>query len=455
MIGVASAPVLGDLDSVVTERRARRIDAVAVLSCYLFLLMVLPADLVFTPVGAAGGPATLFALLVFLIYLGMWLRPGAHLDRRRQPMRLVAVLFTCVIVASYASVNRHLLPVLEVNAADRGLMFTFGWLGVLLLAADGIESVQRLRTLLRRQVLGATVMAVVGAIQFGTGTDLAGYIQLPGLTVLPEVTDLLTRGAFIRPYSTASHPIEFGAVLVMSLPLALHQARFATPGRRIWRWSQVAVIALVAPMTVSRSAVLSLVVVGIVLLPTWTRRERRVAYGVAAAAVAAIWVAVPGLVSTLGDLFIHIGSDPSTASRTRAIGSAWSYVAQNPWLGRGFGTFLPTTYFYVDDQYISSVIGNGIIGLAALIMIFVAGWVTARGARRRLVSAEDRDLAQCLAASVAVAAVSFSNYDALSFPMASGLTFLLLGCCGAYWRLARRGPGSVSTSGQRLGAHLM
>ena len=206
--------------------------------------MMLPADLVFAPVGAAGGPATLFALLVFLIYLGMWLRQGEHLDRGRQPMRLIAVLFTCVIVASYASANRHSLPVLEQNAADRGLMFTFGWLGVLLLAADGIDSAQRLRTLFRRLVLGATIMAIVGAIQFGAGKNLADYIQIPGLAALPQFTDLLTRGAFIRPYSTASHPIEFGAVLVMSLPLALHQARFAVPGKRIWRWMQVAIISV-------------------------------------------------------------------------------------------------------------------------------------------------------------------------------------------------------------------
>jgi hypothetical protein len=83
MTSATFEPVLGDLDFIAAEPRAKRIDAVAVLSCYLFLLMVLPADLVFPPVGAAGGPATLFALLVFLIYLGMWLRQGEHLDRGR------------------------------------------------------------------------------------------------------------------------------------------------------------------------------------------------------------------------------------------------------------------------------------------------------------------------------------------------------------------------------------
>jgi len=38
---------------------------------------------------------------------------------------------------------------------------------------------------------------------------------------------------------------------------------------------------------------------------------------------------------------------------------------------------------------------------------------------------------------VACAAVSYATYDALSFPMGAGLTFLLLGCVGAMWRLVR------------------
>jgi polysaccharide biosynthesis protein PslJ len=443
MTSVTSEPVLSAADFGIARPRSRRIDAVAILSFYLFLLMILPADLVFSPVGAAGGPATLFALLIFMFYAGEWLSNGKSIDRGPQPMRLIAVLFTCSIVASYASANRHLLPVLQKNAADRGLMFMFGWLGVLLLAADGIDDAQRLRTLFRRQVLGATIMAVIGVIQFATTVNLADYIKIPGLAILPELSDLITRGAFVRPFATASHPIEFGAVLVMSLPLALHQARFAPPGKRAWRWLQVVVIALVTPMTVSRSAILAVAVVGIVLLPSWTRRERRVTYGLVAAAIAAVWVAVPGLVSTLGDLFLSIGSDDSTESRTRAISDSWAYVGQNPWLGRGFGTFQPATYFFVDDQYVSTLIGTGIIGLLALAMIFVAGWMISRTARRYLAGAESRHLGQCLAASVAVAAVSFSNYDALSFPMASGLTFLLLGCCGAYWRLALDGRADV------------
>lgn len=440
MRSLISDPVSDSFESLESDGDGRkRPTAVPVLTVYLLLLMAIPASLVFGPLGSAGRPAAMFALLVFIMYLGMWLNPSSLLDRGRQPIRFVGVLFACVMVASYASANRHLLPVLEKNSADRGLIFVFGWLGILLLAADGIDSVTALRTVLRRQVFGATAVALLGAIEFLSGVNVTNYIRLPGLVAQAPVTDLMIRGGLDRVSSTTSQPIEFGAVVVMTIPFALHQARFSSPDKRVSRWLQVAVLVIAAPLSVSRSAILALITIAIVILPTWSKKERQSAYVFIGVAFAAFLVFVPSLISTLTHLIFQISSDSSAQSRVKAITISWSYISQNPWLGRGFATFLPQSYFFVDDQYVTSTIEAGFIGLLALIMLFVTGWAVARSARRRAVDAEGRHLAQCLAASVAAAAISFSDYDALSFAMASGLTFMVLGCCGAYWRLARRG----------------
>ena len=77
-------------------------------------------------------------------------------------------------------------------------------------------------------------------------------------------------------------------------------------------------------------------------------------------------------------------------------------------------------------------------------MLFATALATARRARRLAVDPEIRDLAQCLAASVAVGAVAFGTLDAFSFPIVSGLTFLLIGCVGAVWRLAQQREASHS-----------
>jgi O-Antigen ligase len=434
----------------VTRSRLRRVDAVTLLSVYLITLMAIPALLVFAPLGGAGGPATMFAVVLFVYYLVTWVRPGIGPPRGRQPARIAVTLFACSILAAYVSANRHALPTLERNGADRGLISLAGWLGVLLIAADGIDGLDRLRTLLRRMVLGASAMALLGITQFFTGLDAAKYIKIPGLVSAEPFTDLLNRGAFNRPAATATHPIEFGAVLAITLPLAIHQARFAPPELRFRRWVQVALIGMTLPMTVSRSAILGFTLCMIVILPTWPKWHRRAAYASILFSSVVIWATVHGLSGTIYNLFTNFSSDNSTASRTGAVSAAGVYVAQHPWFGRGFGTFLPQTYFFMDDQYLGTIIETGVIGLLSLLALFVTGWLCARSARRATAVPEDRDLAQCLAASVAVAAVAFATFDALSFPIAAGLAFLVVGCSGALWRLVHEreratGPGRGSS----------
>jgi O-antigen ligase len=383
-------------------------------------------------------PATIFAAALMVLYRVMLLVPAFMLGRGRQPIRVAAILFTCAIVASYVSANRHAMPILERNAADRGLILMAGWLGVLLLAADGIERADRLRILIRRIVMDVTAMAVLGIIQFATAFDATRYISIPGFSQQIVYSDVSSSHGLNRPAATAAHPLEFAAALAMSLPLAIHQARFAPPGLRLRRWLQVALIGIAMPMTVSRTAILGIAIVGIVILPTWPKRHRRFAYLALLLALVAIFVMIPGMLGTFRSLFSEVvGGSSSTQSRIGAYSLGAPLIAKHPWFGVGFGTLLPQTYFFTDDQYLSSIITTGVVGLLALLALFATGWRVARSARRATVDADTRDLAQSLAASVAVAAVCFATFDALAFSIAAGLAFLLLGCVGALWRLVR------------------
>lgn len=419
-----------------TERQTRSFDAVSVLSFYLVLLLAIPSALVFAPLGAAGGPATVLALTIMVYYIVMRFHPASKLHKGTQPIRTAGLVFMCATLAAYISANLHSLPRLEQNSADRGIISTVGWLAVLLMASDGIDSVDRLRTLLRRIVIGASAMATLGIAQFFTSLNFVNYFMIPGLSSQATPTDLLTRGGLNRPAATAAHPLEFAAVLAISLPLAIHQARFAVPGQRTRRWLQVFLITAAMPITISRSAIFGLAVICIVLLPCWPKRDRHYAYAALASGCLVLCLAIPKLFSALGTILQQIvtGSS-STESRTNAIAAALHLVPLHPWFGVGFGTFLPQVFFYTDDQYILSSIETGLVGLAALVILFVTGWSLARRVRRSSFDAEVRDLSQCFAAAVAAAAISFSTFDALSFKMAAGLTFLLLGCIGAAWRL--------------------
>jgi polysaccharide biosynthesis protein PslJ len=417
--------------------RLRRTDAVTLLTGYVVLLMAIPSSLVVGPLGAAGAPAGLFAAVLLCWYLLARQDPRLPLARGQQPVRLAAIFFGCATLATYVSVNRTSMPGLEENGADRGLILLAGWLGVMLVAADGIDRPDRLATLLRRVVIGATGMAVLGVVEFFSGLDLAKYIVIPGLSVHTPVTDLMSINGLARVTATAAQPLELCAVLLMSLPLAIHQARFAPATLRTRRWLQVALIVGATTMTLSRTSILGFAVVAIVLVPTWSRGDRRRAFIVLLASFTMAWLVEPSLINDFARLFGNIGANTDVASRTGAYFSAASLIAQHPWLGQGFQTFFPQTYFFVDNQYLTSLIETGFIGLLALVTLLATGWCVARSARRVAVDTETRELLQCLAASVAAAAVSFSTFDALSFEIAPGLAFLVLGCAGATWRLTR------------------
>jgi polysaccharide biosynthesis protein PslJ len=425
-------------------RLDRGIDAVSLLSCYAFLLMAIPSSLVVGSLGAAGAPAAMLAVALLCWYLVARQHPSLGLDRGRQPVRVAATIFAGVVVASYTSASRHAMPATLQNGADRGLIVVAGWVGVLALAADGIGRDDRLRTLLRRIVMLATAMAAFGLIEFCVGVDLSRYIAIPGLSVHQQVTDLMSRNGLVRVTATTAQPLEFSAVLAMSLPIALHQARFAPAALRVRRWSQVALITVALPMTGSRSAFFGLAVICILLIPTWRRRERHRAYIAGLAVPILAWLIKPSVVSSFGVLFGGLGNDQSSMSRANAYSGSVPYIAAHPWLGQGFQTFDPQTYFFVDNQYLTSLIETGFIGLLALVACFATGWFTARSVRATATDAETRDLGQCLAASIAVGAVCFASFDALSFSIAAGLFFLLLGCVGAAWRLgrARSRPGT-------------
>src|ERR1700680_4549435 len=179
--------------------------------------MFIPSALVLAPLGGSGGPATLFAVVLTGWYLTLRLHPGSALDRGRQPVRSAVIIFTCAIVAAYVSANRQTLPALEQNGADRGLILMAGWLGVLLLAADGIDRWAQLQTMLRRIVTCATAVAVIGITQFGTGLNIAKYIVIPGFITKVPFVDLTVRDGLNRPSATTAQPLEFAAVLALCL----------------------------------------------------------------------------------------------------------------------------------------------------------------------------------------------------------------------------------------------
>ncbi len=439
--GARSPSPPSDLDAALIQpegkHRRTHIDAALMVFIYIAALMFIPANLTVAALGSVGTPALLFGLLALIWWIGAQMSRAYATLSPAQPVRLAAVGFTLAVVASYVAAMVRPIAALEINAADRGLLLTASWLGIVLLTSDGVTTVARLEQALRLLVLAGGIVAVLGIVQFYTSSAIVDVIQIPGLTMHKQIVSIFDRGGFNRVSGTATSPIEFGVVLSMLLPLALHFAFMDKHRRLVVRWLPVAAIAFAIPIAISRSALLGVFVVLLILLPTWPKTRRRISYLVILAMVGFVYVAIPGMLGTLTKLFTGITSDTSAASRTDSYALVWQFFTRSPFFGRGISTFLPE-YRILDNQYLLVLIELGIVGMIALIAYLVTAIVSVVDARRHSTNPRVRSLAPALAAAVVAGALSFATFDAFSFPQVSDLLFLCIGCIGALWNIVKR-----------------
>jgi O-antigen ligase len=153
--------------------------------------------------------------------------------------------------------------------------------------------------------------------------------------------------------------------------------------------------------------------------------------------MAAMTAVVPGLLGTVKSFIFQASSDPSISARTQDYQYLNTFFSQRPWTGRGFGTFVPSLYDFLDNQYLLTAIEAGVIGVACLVVLFMSGMATAQVIRKYSADPVTRSLAQALFAGVIVHAATFATYDALVFPTTGMSLFLIIGAIGALWRLSR------------------
>lgn len=412
-----------------------RKDAFGFLLTYLIVLVGVPANLVIQPLGAQGTPAGVIAAGAFLWWvLGRIAYPSGT-AWAWQPTRYAISAFALAVVASYVGAALTGLPVHQMSGADRALIALIGWVGVAFVASDMLTSVASVNRLLRAITVAAAVLAVLGMMQFFLGIDLAGMIHIPGLSANQTLEFVGKRSEFRRVSGTASHPIEFGVVLAMVFPLALHFG-ITDVGRPAWkRWGVVATIGMALPMSVSRSAIVGLLTGLLVLFFSWRGMRRTMLLLLTPVILVVMRFLIPGLLGTLLGLFEGFGSDPSIAGRTDDYAVVGAFISQSPFIGRGFGTFLPEDFIVLDNQYLGSMVETGALGVVTLLLVFVIGFGCARGIKIRGATSEMRDLGIALSACISVVMVGYVTFDGLAFPMVTGLLFLLLGCIGALWRL--------------------
>ncbi|MFI1095647.1 O-antigen ligase family protein [Streptomyces sp. NPDC020917] len=420
----------------------RPLDSTTWLTGYMVLAFFIPSNLDLPALGGVGTPANVFALTGLLWYVASWLTGRVTPAPGTRGPRLVMCLLAAAVLMAYIADGARSASHEEVLAADRGLIGLLVWVSLVVLTTAGIHERERLDTLMRRLVVMGSVVAAIGYWDFFTATNIADSIHLPGLQSSVAGVRTLDRGSFVRPRSTTAQSLEFAGMLAILVPFAVQQA--FDPVRRhsgvIRRWGPVVAMGGALPLTVSRTSIIGALLVILVMVPRWKPQRRWGAIGVLLVSVGALKVVIPGLIGTILNLFSTFlsNSDSSTQARTVKYSAIVPYLREHPLFGQGFGTFTPDLYFFTDNQYMLTLAEMGMLGLVALLALYLAG-IHHGGAIRRLARTEsDRELGQAFFASAVVALVISATFDALMFPMFAGMFFVTLGAGGSYLGFLRR-----------------
>ncbi|GIE88904.1 O-antigen ligase family protein [Actinoplanes regularis] len=445
-VSVTTAPRHGRLYR--SQQRLRTLGPDSLLAIYIVLLLVVPARLVVASIGATGTVANLFLLAALLWYAISWLMRRVQTTPYTRAPRVALLFYMVAILLAYVAVGRRDADASEYSAADRALLQLLIWLPVILLTTS-LTEYRQIDRLLRLFVKLCTWVAALAMAEFVLKQSLTAWIVIPGLSS-NAASELVARGDFVRPTATASNTLELAATLVIALPFAIQQALYDTD-RKTWkRWAPVFLIALASVMTVSRTSVVGLAIVLIVLLLAWPAERVVRSLMVMIPALAATRVLVPGLVGTLIGLFTAMldGGDDSTQSRTATSAGVSEFLDGHLWFGRGPGTFLPDLYRFTDNQYLLGLLEVGVVGLAAIVGLYVTTIHCGGAGRRRFTDPARRETGQAFVAVGFVMLVVTATFDTLSFPIVAGSTFLMLGLSGAYLSIARREAAGIGDSAQ-------
>ncbi|MGB3953964.1 MAG: O-antigen ligase family protein [Brooklawnia sp.] len=438
--------------------KAPAISATIIPIVYAGLLLIIPSRLVVPQIGSPGTPANLWAIGGLLVWMAMTVG-GRNPVRGLTPTRVTLTLFAIAVLISFVNgnsagwfqpadihqtsdalwqdVTMQELNTVLISAGDRGLLALAGWAGVMLMTSESPRRWADLEKIVSWVVGFASIIAALGIYQYFTGANVAAWFNIPGLSTLREQVTF-TRSEVNRVVVTAAHPIELGVVSAAIFPLALHRSLHA--GRRLLPWAQTGMILVVLLMSVSRSAIVVLAVAMLVMIAGWPARWRLWALVVTPVAAVALRAALPGLLGTIRALFTNLENDPSIAGRTDDYEIVSRMVMEHPYFGQGLFTWVPFYFRTIDNQALMFALELGLVGSAVFVIMVATHLLGALLARTRIDDRRSRHLALAIVAAASGLLAAYVTFDAISFRMAAGMTFLLLGMAGAVWDLTRPQP---------------
>jgi hypothetical protein len=421
------------------------------------LTALLVATILLIPIKRYTIPGNAFNLEPYRLFLaalagGWWtaLLVDRRVRFRKSGLEAPILVFVFAMLGSVAANDSRIQALGVQKEVVKTLTFFASFFILFYLVVSVVRTHGQIHGIVRVLVACTSLVALSALVESRTHFNFFNHLHplLPGLQFNNPATAAgldaayLNRSGVMRVYASSAHPIELSAVLVMVIPLAIYLLK--TTGQRRWLAS-ILVCALGSFATLSRTGIIMIIVCGLVFL--WLRPvETRRIWPFLVPAFLAVSIALPHTLGSFYSAFFpkggivaeqgQVNTGTADGGRLTDIGPSIAEYSMTPLLGQGFGSRISqrlgvvnsvkTTARILDDQWLSSLLETGAVGVLGLLWLFV------RTIRRLVRRAQADDgpegwLATALAASLYAFAVAMLTFDAFGFIQVTILTFLLLG----------------------------
>jgi polysaccharide biosynthesis protein PslJ len=389
------------------------------LAAFMAMVWLVPFDSITLPI-----PLPLDAKLdrpLLVGIAGLWVLSliGARTVSRLRmsSVHWALLLFIVIALASLVLNDDVIIRLGELDLAVRKLALLFSYAVLFVIVASSIKP-SEVRNFTVFMVILASITAV-GALaeyRFGYNPFFTWSSRVFPVTLPPELgaVDSIGRKSIIGP---TIHPLAVAMMMSLALPFALLGFLSSRERRQKWLYCLAVVLMIAAAFGTQRKTSVVAPAFGMIVMLAYTPHAFKRLLPIGIALMVVVHVVAPGALGGVTDQLkpSNFFGVMSTKDRQSDYGAIKPDVIQHPLLGRGYESYDQKKYRILDNQYLTTIIGVGALGVLSYLAIFL----TILRLANRVARSDDPDLAPtatAAAAAIASLVIGSALLDVFALP---------------------------------------
>ena len=323
---------------------------------------------------------------------------------RMSPVHWALLAFVVIAMSSLVLNDAVLIRLNETELAIRKLALLLSYVLLFVIVASSLKA-EEVRNFTRLLVALSTITAVGALIEYRTGYN--AFFQwsshLFPVVIPPELgaVDSIGRKSVIGP---TIHPLAVAMMMSLTLPFAITGFLNSVERRNKILYGLAVVLMIAAAFGTQRKTSVVAPAFGMIVLIAYRPQALRRMLPIFVGLVVIVHGIAPGALGGVTDQLMpqNLFGVMSTKDRQSDYGAITPDILQHPLLGRGYESYDQKKYRILDNQYLTTIIGVGIVGIASYLAIFFSILLLAH----RLARSRDPDQAsRAMAAAAAIASL--------------------------------------------------